>query len=102
MRLNQKEIILHSFVSESIDDQMVLYNEVAQKVVVVNQSAAFIWNEIVDKYRQKTNLSTEEIAHLICKKYHLTDNSFLGVCDDIEDTIASFFEASLLSYSSET
>lgn len=96
MKLNGKDIAISSYTTETVCGKTVLYNEAVKKIVVVNQTADFIWRNIIDMYQQEKDLSTEEIAGLICRNYHLGNEEFQAVCKDTDQTIASFFDASLL------
>lgn len=96
MRLNGKEIVILPYVSETVDNDLVLYNEVARKIVVVNHSGAFIWKEIVEMYQNKKDLTTKDIANKIFQTYNVVEDVSKDIYDDIEKTILSFFDASLL------
>lgn len=97
MKLNDKEIIIQPYAAEQVDEETVLFNKAEKKVIVINETATFIWQAIVDADNGKGDLTTEQLAHAICSKYGLPDNEFSNVADDIADTIALFFDVSLLS-----
>lgn len=98
MRLNEKKIVIQPYISKTIGDELVLYNEMAQKIVVANHSAALIWNEIIDTYHQQKNLTTQEIASLMCRRYNIHDMNLQDICNDVDKIINLFIDASLLEY----
>lgn len=100
MKLNEKEITIPPYAIETINDNIVLYNEAAKKIAVVNQTGAFIWKEIAYMYQKGCDLKTEDIVNKIFKVYSISDIDFQDVYDDVSRTISYFFEASLLEYSS--
>lgn len=102
MKLNGREITIQSYVSESIGDQLVIYNEIVKKVIIANDTAAFIWKTIVDMWQTGRDINTQDIAEIVCRDYNICDNTLPEICGDIEEMIHSFFEASLLTYITDT
>ena len=95
MKLNNKIITLASYTSEQLEDDLIIFNEENKKIIIVNQTAAYIWNKILYAYNNNTDLTNDDILNDM-------SNEFLGmsnVCDvksDIENTIKTFFEALLI------
>lgn len=67
-------------------------------MLIVNNTAITILNAITTAVKEKKDITTEEISHLLCKQYSLGEEHFEDVCRDIENTIDAFFSASLLTW----
>ena len=98
MELNGRKIAISSYTSAVIDDNTIIYNEVAERIVVLNDSDAFIWEKIVEMSQQEIDLITQEIANKICQEFNIRDIEFQSICTDVDNTIQSFFDASLLFF----
>ena len=50
MLLNGKVIEIVSYTSENIDDDLIIYNESFKKIIILNHTAKYVWNLIIDCY----------------------------------------------------
>ena len=73
-----------------------MYSEQEKKVVVANETASIIWTEINKSNANDEDLTTKQIACVICEKYCLDENAFNEVCNDVNQTIDMLFQAALL------
>jgi hypothetical protein len=96
MKLNGVETNISSFTSETLNDEMVLYNEESKKIVVLNQTAMLVWKEITENHLKNKNLCTKDIAYVILNTYELSKSEIDAVCNDIDETIELLFQSSLL------
>ena len=69
MKLNDIEIKISNYTSEILDDEMVLYNEESQKIIILNQTAIFIWKEITENYCENKNICTQDIVNNLLTIY---------------------------------
>ena len=97
MKLNGIEIRIASYTSEALDDEMVLYNEESKKIIVLNQTAAIVWNEIAGSQLNGKDICTAEIANKILQIYNLSQTEFDKVSDDVDETIENLFKSLLLT-----
>ena len=96
MILNNKKVFMQPCVSETINNNTVLYIETAQKVIVMNDTATIIWKLISKSIEMDSVLSTEQIAYEICNKYDLDECLLSDVSKDVDDVLETFFKQSLL------
>ncbi len=96
MKLNGVEIGISAYTSETLNDEMVLYNEDSKKIIVLNQTAMLVWKEIVESYVKNENICTKDIVNIIVKIYELSESETDAVCNDVDETIELLFESSLL------
>ena len=96
MKLNGIEIGISAYISEMLNDEMVLYNEDSKKIIVLNQTAMLVWKKITESYEKNENICTKDIVNIIAKIYELSESEADGVCNDVEKTIELFFQSSLL------
>lgn len=96
MKLNDMEIKISNYISETLDDEMVLYNEESQKIVILNQPAIFVWKEITASYLENKNICTQDIVNYLLTIYNISEIDISTVVNDVEETIELFFQASLL------
>ena len=101
MKLNNITIRISPCITEMIDNQTILYSKEEKRVIVVNETAAIIWREIVNANAENKDLTTEQIAQAICDQYFLDENVFAEICDDVTKTIDIFWGASLLIHYQE-
>lgn len=92
MKLNHMDITVQKYTFEKIENDIILYHEERKTVLIVNNTA------ITTAVKEKKDITTEEISHLLCKQYSLGEEHFEDVCRDIENTIDVFFSASLLTW----
>lgn len=96
MRLNNRKIIITNCISETLGDEMILFNEENQKIIVLNQTALFIWNEINRNYFKKTNTTSEKIANSIIKVFNTLEETKENIIKDVEETIEMLIDSSLI------
>ena len=97
MKLNGMEIKISNCTSEILDDEMVLYNEEKQKIIILNQTATFIWKEIIASYLENKNICTQDIVNNLLIKYNVSDVGIGIIVHDVEETIELFYQAYLLT-----
>lgn len=66
MKLNHKEITIQQYISEAIENDVVMYQKEQKTVLVVNDTAYAIWNAITNAAEEKRDITTEEIATSLC------------------------------------
>ena len=98
MKLNHKEITIQQYMSEAIENDVVMYQKEQKTVLVVNDTAYAIWNAITNAAEEKRDITTEEIATSLCAQYSLGDDQFEEICKDVDGTLSAFFNASFLIY----
>ncbi len=96
MKLNGVEIGISAYTSETLNDEMILYNEDSKKIIVLNQTAMLVWKEITESYVKNENICTKDIVNIIVKIYELPESETDVVCNDVDETIELLFESSLL------
>ena len=96
MKLNGLEIHVSPYTSESINNEMVMFNEERKLIIVLNHTAMLVWKEITESYLRNSNISTNDIAYTFRKTYNIAESDFDIVCSDIDETINMFFQSSLL------
>lgn len=96
MKLNHKEIAIQQYISETIENDVVMYQEEQKTVLVVNDTAYAIWNAITNAAEEKRDITTEEIAKSLCARYSLEDDQLEEICKDVDSTLSTFFNASFL------
>lgn len=97
MKLNGIEIKILSYTSETIDDDMIIYNEDSKKIVIFNHSARFIWNEITKGYLNDIDLESIDILNSLINKYNIPNSDIDMVKKDVDDAINLFYQAYLLT-----
>lgn len=96
MKLNHREITIQQCISEAIENDLVMYHKEQKTVLVVNETASTIWNAITNAAEENRDMTTEEIAKLLCAQYSLGDDRFEEICKDVDSTLSAFFNASFL------
>lgn len=96
MKLNDVEISVSKYISKELDNDTVLYNEDEIKVIVLNNSASLIWETIIENYKNRKNLSTADIVNVLLKVYDISGEEIDNIHSDVNETINSLFQASLL------
>ena len=96
MKLNNINIRIALNSSENLDEEMVLYNEEASKIIVLNRSAAYVWKKIIEFVEEKTDFRSENIVDKLLSYYELSKESFNEVLIDVNETIELLFEAGLI------
>lgn len=96
MLLNGNKIRIARYSMNMLEDEMVLFNEEANKVVVLNRTAAFIFNELVESDEFGVALTSSIIANKLLSKYNLLDSEFKKVCIDVDSSLDSLYKAELL------
>lgn len=92
MKLNHKEITIQQYISEAIENDVVMYQKEQKTVLVVNDTAYAIWNAITNAAGEKRDITTEEIATSLCAQYSLGDDQFEEICKDVDGTLSAFFK----------
>ena len=69
MKLNGKTIKIDPYTAESLDDETVIYVEESGKIVLLNDSATVIFNQIYQRYSTGTDSFTDDIVVYISNIY---------------------------------
>ena len=97
MKLNGKTIKLEPYAAENLDNETVIYIEESGKIVLLNDSATIILNQIYQGYSKGTDTSTDDIVACIFNIYpSLSKDELNNIYCDVKETIDLFFEASLI------
>ena len=97
MKLNGKTIKIDPYTTESLGDETVIYVEESGKIVLLNDSATVIFNQICQRYSTGTDSSTDDIVVYISNIYpNLSADELNNIYSDVEETIDLFLKASLI------
>ncbi len=97
MKLNGKTIKIDPYTAESLDDETVIYVEESGKIVLLNDSATVIFNQIYQRYSTGTDSFTDDIVVYISNIYpNLSADELNNIYSDVEETIDLFLKASLI------
>ena len=97
MKLNGKTIKIDPYTAESLDDETVIYVEESGKIVLLNDSATIIFNQIYQRYSTGTDSFTDDIVVYISNIYpNLSADELNNIYSDVEETIYLFLKASLI------
>ena len=97
MKLNGKTIKIDPYTAESLDDETVIYVEESGKIVLLNDSATVIFNQIYQRYSTGTDSFTDDIVFYISNIYpNLSADELNNIYSDVEETIDLFLKASLI------
>lgn len=97
MELNGVSVNISSYTSENINNEMVIYNEHSQKIIVLNETATIIWEKINESYIKRTNIFSADIAKMIMKAFDISDSEIDKIINDIDETIELFYQSELLT-----
>lgn len=97
MKLNGVETRISFYTSEALNDEMVLYNEESKKIIVLNQTAKLVWEEITNSFLNNKDICTSNITNTILHIYNLPESEFDAVSDDVNETIELLFQSTLLT-----
>lgn len=81
---------------EEIDGEKILYDEETRKIMVLNVSAAFIWNVLSENSDKECTLSTEELFEKIAEHFDTTNIECERIKKDIENILNGFIENKFL------
>lgn len=97
MKLNGKTIKIDPYTAESLGDETVIYVEESGKIVLLNDSATVIFNQIYQRYSTGTDSFTDDIVVYISNIYpNLSADELNNIYSDVEETIDLFLKASLI------
>lgn len=96
MKLNDVEISVSKYISEELENDVVLYNEERMKIVVLNHTASLIWKTIINNCNNQRNLSTNDIVIELQKSYNISEEEIKNIHSDVNETIKLLFQASLI------
>ena len=97
MKLNGKTIKIDPYTAESLGDETVIYVEESGKIVLLNDSATVIFNQIYQRYTTGTDSFTDDIVVYISNIYpNLSADELNNIYSDVEETIDLFLKASLI------
>lgn len=96
MKLNNVSIVVSAFEENMLDDELVVYVKEYHKIVVLNQTAGFIWKYILACYEDDISMNTDDIVSYILKEYKDSIPTDEELNNDVNDTIHLLFESSLI------
>lgn len=96
MKLNDTEVRLATFSAEVVDDDTLVFNEDANKIVVMNQTASVIWRELVNCNLTNSTIDTGMLTRLLMDEFNIPIEAYDSIYGDVETTLGDFFSASLL------
>lgn len=85
---------MHTF--EELDGEMVLFNEESEQIVILNQTAVYIWNEIVACEQIGADIQTVDIVNVLRSVYNLSEDMFETLHNDVDETIEELLDSGLL------
>ena len=101
MKINGKETTIVPYASEKLDDEMVLYCEESHKIIVLNQTAVIVWNEILECCHNKKDICTKDITNVLMKFCNLPESENDTVSNDVDETIDLLYKSSFLISTAE-
>lgn len=96
MKLNDTEVRLASFSAEVVDDDTLIFNEDANKIIVMNQTASVIWRELVNCNSANSTIDTGVLTRLLMDEFNIPEEAYGFIYCDVQTTLSSFYSASLL------
>jgi len=96
MKLNKIETSISPYTFETMNDEMVIYNEESKKIIVLNQTAMLVWKKIMESSLENVDICTEDIASALMKIYDISESEINAICNDVDETIDLLFQSSLL------
>lgn len=96
MKLNGVNINIAPYVSEDFEEETVIYNEDAKKIVVLNCMATLIWSEVIKNSTENNDMSSSDIVNTIIDKCIGSIPEEQLLYNDVNETLELLFEAGLL------
>ena len=96
MKLNNISSVVSAFEENMLDDELVIYVKEYHKIVVLNQTAGFIWKFILACYENDLSINTDDIVSYILKEYKDSIPIKEELNNDVNETIHLLSESSLI------
>jgi len=96
--INEKEYkckVMH-FLSDSVDEDLILYNEEADKIIALNATSTIIFKEIEKAYENGEALYDTDITSLLSCICNIEKPQFDDILKDVRDTLCRFIEERIL------
>lgn len=92
--LDNQTIKICEYECEALEEERVLYFPGYDKIAVLNGTASFIWNIIVENAPK--GVSSTYIANAICEKYQLLDMDIHTILCDVDDFLSILIQEKLI------
>ena len=75
---------------EIVEDEIILYQNETEKILVMNVTASFIWRFINEHIIDSNMISDLEITRAVMKEYDIRDNFYTQILEDVRHMISSY------------
>jgi len=96
MMIDGIHIELPALSSEKIETGVAIYLEDDKKLLTLNSTASFIWNEVFTAHEAHNDITTCKIAVALLNACSLPQEDLSMVVDDTKETINTFFRDGLI------
>ena len=102
MELDGKKIVVSSFSSETLDQDLIIFNETHKKIVLLNHTAVVVWKIILENVSTSGIVTSSDVVNTVMTLYQLPESETSTVFTDVQETIAALYESSLIQELTDT
>lgn len=95
MKINSIEVSVQMLDIEQVGGTLIMHNSISKEVIVLNETASFVWNIVTDPERMNDNINTCEVVDKISQKYNVSKVERTKIHNDVEEILQFFFDAGL-------
>ena len=96
------QCILTDFtISECIDDEMILYNQETNKIIVMNTTSTYIYRNLWDLWEKNYDISDVEISNLILSVFEVDEFQKADLIEDVRDILNHFICEGILKVNND-
>lgn len=88
--------ITRYFINDSIDDDLILYDDMSDKIIVLNATSAYIYQELLKSFDVNGGISDFEIATSVVSACKKEDLNFESVLTDIREILMQFIHERII------
>lgn len=85
---------------ETLDGEVIIYLLDYDKIIVLNETATFIWNHIVDN--SDDILSVDHISKMLCDAFQVSSIDISEVVEDIKEILNEFISEKMITIEEES
>lgn len=83
-------------IGDCIDDEVILYNEITDKIIVMNITSTYIYRKLQDSSEKNYDISDVEISNYLFTIFDIDEFQKVDVIEDVRDILNSFLREGVL------
>lgn len=104
LKINNMEYVCtlaHFSIGDCIDDEVILYNETTNKIIVMNITATHIYRLLQESCEKSNDISDVEISNYLFSIFNIDEFQKVDVIGDVRDILKNFICEGVLIVSND-